>query len=180
MSPESPVEQRFITDRMLGTLTRYLRFMGYDTTSANGLLAGDKKEDTHLLTIAQGEHRLLLTKDAELARRGKESAVLIRSDDVLEQVQQLIAHNLVKRRLKMSRCSLCNTVLREANTCEIENTEYAPKDWRNTSFSWCERCKKLYWNGSHQKQLEERVVREPEDSVAFPACTDRSWHNGGR
>ncbi|HOB07743.1 MAG TPA: Mut7-C RNAse domain-containing protein, partial [Methanoculleus sp.] len=24
-------ERRFLTDRMLGTLTRYLRFMGYDT-----------------------------------------------------------------------------------------------------------------------------------------------------
>ena len=40
MSPEPPAEQKFITDRMLGTLTRYLRFMGYDTTSANGLAGG--------------------------------------------------------------------------------------------------------------------------------------------
>ena len=96
MSPEPPAEQKFITDRMLGTLTRYLRFMGYDTTSANGLLEGDKKEDTVLLAIAREEHRLLLTKDAELARRGNASALLIRSDDVMEQVQQMIDQHLVK------------------------------------------------------------------------------------
>ena len=158
MSPEPPAEQKFITDRMLGTLTRYLRFMGYDTTSANGLLEGDKKEDTVLLAIARQEHRLLLTKDAELARRGNASALLVRSDDVMEQVQQLIDQHLVKRRLAMSRCSLCNTELREANTCEIKNAEYAPKDWRALSFFWCRHCEKLYWNGSHGRQLEERIT----------------------
>ena len=160
MLPEPPAEQKFIADRMLGTLTRYLRFMGYDTTSANGLLEGDKKEDTVLLRIARQEHRLLLTRDAELARRGEASALLIRSDDVMEQVQLLIDQHLVKRRLAMSRCSLCNTELREATSCEIEKTAYAPKDWRNLSFFWCQRCKKLYWNGSHGKQLEQRVERE--------------------
>jgi uncharacterized protein with PIN domain len=160
MLSEPPREQKFITDRMLGTLTRYLRFMGYDTTSANGLLEGDPKEDTVLLAIARQEHRILLTKDAELARRGNASALLVRSDDVMEQVQQLIDRHLVKRRLAMSRCSLCNTELREANTCEIQKTTYAPKDWRDLSFFWCRHCEKLYWNGSHGKQLEQRVERE--------------------
>lgn len=160
MSPEPPADQKFITDRMLGTLTRYLRFMGYDTTSANGLPEGDKKEDSLLLAIAMREHRMLLTKDAELARRADAAAFLIRSDDVIEQVQQLIDVHLVRKRLAMSRCSLCNTELREANTCEIRKTTYAPKDWRNLSFFWCSRCKKLYWNGSHGKRLEERVESE--------------------
>jgi uncharacterized protein with PIN domain len=160
MSPEPPAEQKFITDRMLGTLTRYLRFMGYDTTSANGLLEGDPKEDTVLLAIANQEHRLLLTKDAELARRGNASALLIRSDDVIEQVRQLIDLGLIKRRIPMSRCSLCNTSLREAFQCEIAGADYAPKDWRGLSFYWCESCRKLYWNGSHGRMLEERILEK--------------------
>jgi hypothetical protein len=160
MFPEPPAEPGFIADRMLGTLTRYLRFMGYDTISANNLAEGDPREDTLLLDIALKEHRILLTKDAELARRGKEHALLIRSDDVIGQVQQLIDCGLVLRRLMMSRCSICNTPLREAHTCEIQNTDYAPRDWRNLSFFWCGTCKKLYWNGSHGKQLEERIGRE--------------------
>lgn len=160
MSAERGGEIRFIADRMLGTLTRYLRFMGYDTSSANGLAEGNAKEDSLLLDIAAQQHRILLTRDAELARRGKEQVVFVRSEDVMEQVQQLIDYRLIERRLAMSRCSLCNTVLREANTCEIQNTDYAPKDWRNLSFFWCERCKKLYWNGSHGKQLEERIHRQ--------------------
>lgn len=150
-------EPRFIADRMLGTLTRYLRFMGYDTTSANGLAEGNTKEDTLLLELAVQEKRILLTRDAELARRGKEKAILVRSEDVMEQVQQLVELGLVKRRVTMSRCSLCNTRVREAFECEIAGADYAPRDWRGLSFFWCESCRKLYWNGSHGKMLEERI-----------------------
>lgn len=151
-------ETRFIADRMLGTLTRYLRFMGYDTTSANGLAEGNTKEDTVLLDMAEQEDRLLLTRDAELARRGKERAVLMISEDVMEQVRQLVQAGHIMRRLTLSRCSLCNTPLREATTCEIGQAEYAPKDWRNLHFFWCDQCQKLYWNGSHGKMLEDRIL----------------------
>jgi uncharacterized protein with PIN domain len=37
MSQQSTEQKRFLADRMLGTLTRYLRFMGYDTMSANSI-----------------------------------------------------------------------------------------------------------------------------------------------
>jgi uncharacterized protein with PIN domain len=165
MSPEhgtpaqktSDPEPRFIADRMLGTLTRYLRFMGYDTTSANGLAEGNTKEDTLLLELAVQEHRILLTRDAELARRGKDRALLVRSEDIMDQLQQLVELGLIERRVTMSRCSLCNTVVREAFQCEIAGADYAPKDWRGLSFFWCEQCRKLYWNGSHGRMLEERI-----------------------
>ncbi len=160
MSADTNTEPRFITDRMLGPLTRYLRFMGYDTTSANSLAEGRPDEDTVLLDMALQEGRILLTCDAELARRGKDQAILILSRDVMEQVRQLIAGRLIERRVALSRCSICNTPLREANTCEIGSAEYAPQNWRNLSFFWCERCHKLYWNGSHGKQLEERILGE--------------------
>jgi|GEM_PF-4280056 len=55
---------------MLGTLTQYLRFMGYDTRSANELKPGNSREDTELLELAERGDRILLTRDAELARRG--------------------------------------------------------------------------------------------------------------
>jgi len=160
MSPEPPAETRFITDRMLGTLSRYLRFMGYNTVSANGFAEGNAKEDTLLLNLATGENRILLTRDTELAMRGKERAVLVKSDEVMEQVQQLIDRGLVVRRLLMSRCSLCNTVLREATVQEITGADYAPKDKDGLTFCWCEQCSKLYWNGSHGKHISERIEIE--------------------
>jgi len=159
MSPEISTvpEPAFVADRMLGTLTRYLRFMGYDTVSANGLLPGNAKEDTLLLEMAEIEHRILLTRDHELARRGREHAILIGSDDVMVQVQQLVDRGLIERRVLMSRCSLCNTMLRAARPEEIDSVDFAPKDKTGLFFFWCNKCGKLYWNGSHGKMLSERI-----------------------
>jgi len=145
---------------MLGTLSRYLRFMGYDTVSANGFAEGNTKEDTRLLELGVQENRILLTKDTELALRGKELAVLVISDDVMEQVRQLIDRSLIVRRVMMTRCSLCNTLLREATTDEINDADYAPRDKTGLTFCWCEHCRKLYWNGSHGKHISERIGEE--------------------
>jgi uncharacterized protein with PIN domain len=147
---------------MLGTLTRYLRFMGYDTLSANGFSPGNAQEDNQLLALAQDEHRVLLTRDHELARRGTGLAVLVTEGDVLTQVQQLVDLGLIERRLLMSRCSLCNTVLREAHKDEIRSAGYAPRDKSGFAFLWCERCRKLYWNGSHGQHLLQRITAGPE------------------
>jgi hypothetical protein len=134
--------------------------MGYNTVSANGFAEGNAKEDTLLLNFAIQENRILLTRDTELAMRGKERAVLVKSDEVMEQVQQLIDRGLIVRRLLMSRCSLCNTVLREATLQEINGADYAPRDKNGLTFCWCEQCSKLYWNGSHGKHISDRIEIE--------------------
>jgi uncharacterized protein with PIN domain len=89
MSPEQTKRTRFVADRMLGTLCRYLRFMGYDTISANALSPGNSSEDTLLIRIAHDEGRVLLTRDRELASRAGPEGILITSDDVIGQVTQL-------------------------------------------------------------------------------------------
>jgi uncharacterized protein with PIN domain len=160
MSPAPAPEPRFIADRMLGTLSRYLRFMGYDTVSASGFESGNTKEDTLLLELASRDNRILLTRDAELAKRGKDHAVLIVSDEVMEQVRQLVDLGLIVRRVMMTRCSLCNEVLRMATTEEINAAEYAPEKKNGFVFCWCEHCHRLYWNGSHGKHLSERIGQE--------------------
>jgi uncharacterized protein with PIN domain len=156
-SGEEAGEVRFLADRMLGTLTRYLRFMGYDTMSANALSRGNTREDTVLLEIARESGRILLTRDRDLARRGGDAALFIRSENVLEQVRQLIEGGYVVPEIRMSRCSLCNTRLRPATQREIRETPYAPRESPVTAFFWCTGCRKLYWMGSHGKHMLSRL-----------------------
>ena len=157
MCDECVSENRFLADRMLGHLTRYLRFMGYDTISANTLSISDPREDTRLLDLAGRDHRILLTRDHELARRGGGRAVFVNEGDVFIQVRQLSELGLVSLRLPMSRCSLCNSPLCEATHEQITGAPYAPAQQDDLLFFWCEQCKKLYWNGSHVKHLWERI-----------------------
>jgi len=86
--------------------------------------------------------------------------VCVKSDEVMEQVQQLIDRGLIVRRLMMSRCSLCKTELREATVQEISGADYAPRDKNGLTFCWCEQCSKLYGNGSHTHQLMVRIGQE--------------------
>jgi uncharacterized protein with PIN domain len=151
------IPRRFLTDRMLGTLTRYLRFMGYDTMSANSLSRGNSREDTLLLEIAERDDRMLLTRDRELARRGGVRAVYVRSENILEQIRQLADIGLIEPEIRMSRCSLCNARLRPATPREIRETEYAPPVIPAREFYWCPICRKLYWMGSHGEHLERRL-----------------------
>lgn len=154
---ESHHSTRFLADRMLGTLCRYLRFMGYDTESASGYAEGNTREDTLLLKRAHAEGRILLTMDRELARRGGDCAVLVEEKEVMDQVRGLARTGLIVPGIRLTRCSLCNTLLRPARPDEIVRSGYAPKDTRGLAFSWCPRCRKLYWQGSHGKDLEKRI-----------------------
>lgn len=148
---------RFLADRMLGTLCRYLRFMGYDTVSASGYSEGNTREDTLLLKRAQSEGRVLLTMDRELARRGGEGAVLLEDQDVMEQLRVLGKRGLIVPALRLNRCSLCNTLLRPAREIEISRARNAPLSTPGMEFFWCPSCRKLYWLGSHGKNLEKRI-----------------------
>ena len=152
-------ETRFLTDRMLGTLTRYLRFLGYDTLSATTLQPGNKSEDTTLLGIASASGRILLTRDRELAVRGGDLARHFLSDDVLFQLKQLIEEGLISDdpEVRMERCTLCNSILRVATREEIKSTEYAPQNRMELPFYWCPQCRQLYWMGSHGKNLTKRL-----------------------
>jgi len=49
----NPRPLRFVADRMRPP-TRYLRFMGYDTLSASAFAEGNTREDTLLLSLAEG------------------------------------------------------------------------------------------------------------------------------
>jgi uncharacterized protein with PIN domain len=156
--PETPANQpAFIVDRMLGTLCRYLRFLGYDTLSANSLREGNTREDTLLLKTAERTGRILLTRDRELAARGAPRAILVTGENVLDQLRELVDRNLVSPELRLNRCSICNELLRPAREQEVAASPYAPKNRSGLRFYWCRRCKKLYWMGSHSKSLEKRI-----------------------
>lgn len=157
-APDGPVRtNRFLTDRMLGTLCRYLRFMGYDTESASEYREGNAREDTLLLKRARAEGRFLLTMDRELAGRGGAGAVLVTDQDVMDQVRCLAEKGLIVPEIRLTRCSLCNSPLRHARPGEIRRASYAPGDAPGRAFFWCTRCRKLYWQGSHGKNLEKRM-----------------------
>lgn len=141
---------KFLCDRMLGTLSRGLRFLGFDTTF------GGEVTDSDLADEAAREGRILLTRDKELAART--GTFYVASDDLDEQILSVLRafHLTIERPL--SRCSLCNGELEEVRRDEIRNPPPDEILQRHTAFWRCLGCRKVYWQGSHWESLEKRIA----------------------
>ncbi len=146
---------RFIADRMLGKLATWLRIFGYDT-----LYVGDfETEDEDLFLLENFRDRTLLTRDKELydrAVRRKRKAVLIKNDSVIDQISEMRDLG-IDTDIKMDRCSVCNSILRkpaDEEAKEVMEKEGIEENLKERYELWyCEKCKKLYWLGSHYRNM---------------------------
>ncbi len=138
---------RFVADRMLGKLARYLRLLGYD------VLYPAACEDAALIALARREGRVLLTRDRELAgiaerRHGHPIVVKIRPQDALAQLRQLTSEGWIGR-AHDPRCPLCNGALGEMGIHEARHLVPPYTLATQASFLSCPRCNLVLWEGSH-------------------------------
>lgn len=143
---------KILCDHMLGSLARWLRFMGIDTAYP------DPMGDRDLISIARGEGRLLLTRDKELAARFP-GAICIRSDELEEQIREVAAAIPLRVTAPLSRCSLCNTPIEPASLESVRDLIPEGVHNRQKEFWRCPTCGKVYWQGSHWDKMVERLNR---------------------
>ena len=142
---------------MLGKLAKKLRLLGFDTFYSSSI-ADDK-----IIIMTKNEKRILLTKDrvlAHLAPKNEIKTVTISDGNELDQFRQIkekVSLEGFAIEGKISRCTNCNGKL-----LQIKNEETIGKVpdgvTRNFKEFWeCEECKKIYWNGTHIKNLQTFV-----------------------
>lgn len=148
-------EKKFLADRMVGRLGRWLRMMGVDCASARGLFAGEALEK------AQNEGRVLITRDTGLMKRKTNvERLFVRSNFVQEQVFEfLAAYPLDPLARAFSRCVECNEALDPVEKAKVGDE--VPVYVRKTQevFSRCPACKRTYWAATHRQRIEARLVR---------------------
>jgi hypothetical protein len=147
---------RFIADKTVGKLAKWLRILGYDTV----YWCIDDLEA--ILRRAQEEDRTLITKDAKLYKgKGSREALLIREDNPFRQLRQVVRHFQlsVKQEMLFSRCLACNALLEARDPDEVkgEVPDYIYQAHRE--FSRCPTCGKIYWAGTHYGHMT-RVVKQ--------------------
>lgn len=145
---------RFVADEMVGRLARYLRFVGCDTIYAKGM------DDAEIRALAEKDHRVLVTRDRELARRTA-GAVLLESPSLADQWSAVRASVPgVPTDVRFDRCSDCNGPLSEFRP--------EPGDPRSEGIPWdrvdsglalyrCDGCAHLYWEGTHTEQIRAQI-----------------------
>ena len=155
------MEPRFLVDINVGRLAKWLRALGYDATISPGL------DDSGLVRKALAEGRTLLTKDTHLVRRGSIvrgvlRALLIRDDEVGEQLRQVVAElKLDIPGKSFSRCLRCNVDLEPAPREQVQE-RVPPYVYRNQqSFTRCPACQRIYWPGTHWRNMMAELARIP-------------------
>ncbi len=141
---------RFLCDHMLGSLAKWLRLLGHDTVYPGPL------GDVEIGAMAQHEGRILLTRDRELAQRVR-NAYRIRSDDLEEQLLEVVRAFHLEPVESLTRCSVCNGELedipRQAAKGHVPDGVYE----RQPEFWQCPSCGRFYWHGSHWDNVIGRV-----------------------
>jgi len=149
---------KFVTDGMLGKLTRWLRMLGHDVEYTGSM------DDKELIQKVKKENRILLTRDLELYQhtiaKGAE-AFLIESPNQTANLATLAKRFGFKLEInvKASRCPKCNTRIKPASKKEvIKKIPQTTSSYYN-EFWECPKCQQVYWRGAHWKKIE-KTLRE--------------------
>ena len=155
---------KFLTDCMLGRLTRFLRIFGYDTIFAKDLEKEDKVAvpDDDLVEFAQTEKRIIITKDKLLSKKASASSLFLEGEDVYDYLRQMKVRfkSEFQFELKNARCSVCNSTLNRVKNKEEIKELVSEGTYENIEeFYQCSNanCKKVYWYGTHIEDILSKI-----------------------
>lgn len=142
---------RLLADCMLGRLAKWLRILGYDTAYDNDAT------DHELARRARAEGRVLLTRDRELAARRGLKTLLIRSNRLDHQIQQVQKSLGPPPEPILSRCPVCNVALEEISARDVVHRVPPYVYETQAEFRHCPGCGRVYWSGSHVEAMGDQL-----------------------
>jgi len=156
VSNEKPL---FIVDAMLGKLAKKLRLLGYDSLYSSNM------DDDKIIQLTKNENRILITKDVPLCHKAKKQQILavqITSDDEIEQfleINEKASFGKCTVGGGSSRCPVCNGELKHIEKNDV--SEKVPTGvFENMKDFWkCTKCEKIYWEGTHIKNLQQFTMK---------------------
>jgi len=147
---------KFLTDGMLGKLTRWLRMLGHDVEYTSSMA------DKMLIQKAKKTNRVLLTRDLQLFQRaiaqGAE-AFLIEGTNETKNLASLAKRFKfeLEINLKTSRCPKCNTQIRSVRKSSVIDRIPETTSTYYDEFWECPNCKQIYWQGAHWKRIKKTL-----------------------
>jgi hypothetical protein len=149
-TPLVPGEPGFVADQMLGRLAARLRLLGYDTLTVHDLA------DSEVTRLAAG--RILLTRDAALARTQAVPAHFVVATSPREQLAEVLAAlDLSPDPARLfTRCTLCNTLVEPADEATVDVPDGVRG--RGLAFFRCPGCDHVYWRGSHVDRILDELA----------------------
>jgi uncharacterized protein with PIN domain len=145
----------FIVDCMLGKLAKWLKILGFDTVFFSRI------EDNDLIDRARKQGRILLTRDTGIVEKAGNIPVLfIESEDWEEQIAQVLDEFHLRNKARPhTLCIDCNQELKELAKNRAKNLVTPFVYSRADTLALCPACGRVYWRGTHFKDMEDKVSR---------------------
>ena len=146
------MDLRFVADHNLGKLAKWLRILGYDTLWEPG------NADREFLPKAREAGRIALTRRSGLAALPHAGPLIVLTSDRVEgQLGEILEALIMKPDPKdrMTRCLRCNAILEAVTQGEVEAAVPAHVYQNSTYFRKCPICGRIYWPGTHARNVEE-------------------------
>jgi uncharacterized protein len=146
---------RFICDSMLGRLAKSLRMLGFDTLYERCITP------QQLMQSALEQHRIILTRQTAFPQNTPTVSILyIHSNSPEEQLREVINTCSMAASIKpFTICLRCNAALaaieKEAAAGHVPDYVYATVE----HFSACPSCGRVYWKGTHYKNMADRILK---------------------
>jgi len=153
LHPKLLRDSRFVLDTHLGRLAAYLRMIGFDTLYRNDY------DDPTLANISVVEKRILLTCDKRLLMRKQIThGYYVRARQPQQQLLEVIYRfDLFNSLQPFTRCMHCNGNIQRISKSEIEQHLMPQTKEHYDQFWQCRDCKKIYWQGSHYRRMQQLI-----------------------
>jgi uncharacterized protein len=149
----------FIVDAMFGNLAKKLRLLGFDSLYSSSI------EDDELLRVAKSQNRIVVTKDTLLAKKAKKQEITTVSITKANEIDQFLEINEEIKLGKCivagstSRCPMCNGKLEHTEKNDVSDKVPAGVFENMKDFWICTKCEKIYWEGTHIKNLQQFAMK---------------------
>ena len=153
LRPEPLRDPRFVLDVHLGRLAGYLRMLGFDSLYQN------RCSDERLAEVSREEHRILLTRDVGLLKRGSVThGYYLRTTQPRQQLVEVVRRfDLGRLANPFTRCLRCNTLLAEADKDQLRHQLPADVYLLHDRFLRCRDCGRAYWKGGHFRRMQQLI-----------------------
>lgn len=144
---------KFILTKELGRLSKWLRILGFDAAYFK------QGNASSLIIEALRDSRIIITRNQRLPKSGGVRIVLIRKENLKEQLQELLGILKIplEPRAMFSRCIICNVELKDIKKKEAETRVPAYVFETQEHFVSCPRCGRIYWRGTHWGNVEKTL-----------------------
>ena len=153
LRPEPLRDPRFVLDVHLGRLAAYLRMLGFNSLYQN------RCSDGRLAELSHKEHRILLTRDVGLLKRGSVThGYYLRTTQPRRQLAEVIRRfDLVRLANPFTRCLRCNTLLAEVEKDQVRHQLPGEVYLLHDRFLRCRDCGRAYWKGGHFRRMQQLI-----------------------